>query len=227
MRLPSLLRRHRDHWDHLSQVEERSRNGRFTLEARRHRDEAPARGAGRSDAGAPDLTVSMPRVGAEPLMPADGRPGRRPQPFGSLPGAPAAPAGERPYSAPPAAGPDASAVRRLGPVWHPRPAAVTCPMEALPANARVPGRPGGSPLRQLATGLRSLDGRALDSAREKGLTYAQARQEADPLTRPYRPEPLPRALAFVRDMRFRDGLPLFRKTARAVGWCGLDAEASR
>jgi len=101
-------------------------------------------------------------------------------------------------------------------------------MEALPVNARVPARPGGNPLRQVVKDLRSLDGQALDAAREQGLTYAQARREADPLSRPYRPEPLlPRTVAFVRDMRFRGGLPLFRQTARAVGWCGLDAEASR
>lgn len=131
------------------------------------------------------------------------------------------------------------------PEFHPAPfaAPVTAPMQAVRDNVRVPspaevlGAPGPAPasptrLLRVATtdpavlaealeGLRQLDFAAVDAAREvEGATYASVRAaSAEP------PAPAPsRSAGFVADMRHRGGLPLFRQTAREVGWCGLEAE---
>lgn len=244
--LPARLRRRpADHWDHPSQVAERSRNGKFTPEAERRVHEAPIGGTGRrnagrrDDAGAPDLTASQSRVPAEApqFLPAPAAapaarspweaigeaysslaPAARSLVDEALAGGPARPAGERPYGQQPRASWEDAYRRVVAREWaapqvefHPAPftAPDTVPMNAVRAHAPVPPPPGAC-----------VTVPALPRRRPAPAARVTARSAATPAAAPSRAE------LFIADMRIRGGLPLFRQTARAVGWCGLDGEAS-
>jgi len=139
-----------DHWDHPSQVEERSRDGKFTPEAERRRPAAlrdsslllPAPVAV-AEAPAPAGKSPLEAIGAA-LDEAGGlfAPQARRQvdeALASRAGRPFAPDGERPYASAPAGGPDAAAFRRLGPVYRPAPAAPTSPFPAIARPCVPPG----------------------------------------------------------------------------------------
>ncbi len=174
------------------------------------------------------------------LAPTDGQPDplpRRPRPV-------TAPFGEHPYSDIPAeqvaAYRLAFAPQRPAPAYRRAPGAApaTAPMAVLPADAEVPvlvatKDPGA--LQRAAGLLWQVDFADVDTARQtEGVTYAsvhaaRAVQRSAPVfgTPPAAPEAAPapsRADLFVADMRFRGGLPLFRRTAHAVGWRGLNEE---
>jgi len=87
----------------------------------------------------------------------------------------------------------------------------TAAMEEVPSIARGPRRyvpESRVVLEQVLDGLRNLP---VPAAGEPPIPLVPlpAREESRPA-------------AFVADMRFRDGLAIFRKTAHAVGWSGLD-----
>lgn len=122
------------------------------------------------------------------------------------------------------------------PTFTPRdPARPTGQQPVLPADGPVlVASTSPAAMRQAAKSLRrGIAWDALEAARrQEGLTYAQAlaaRTAAPcPLSPEWQPPARPemsRAEAFAEDMRHTTGLPLFRRTAHAGGWRGVDQGA--
>jgi hypothetical protein len=113
----------KDHWYHPSQVEERSRNGKFTPEAERRQRELLAEGIARHNAGLP---ADAARPATEPV--AVIKTGM--QPYAEITGTQLA--AYRAAAASETTAPAFTAGRSVAPV--------TAPMAALPANVSVPPR---------------------------------------------------------------------------------------
>jgi len=134
------------------------------------------------------------------------------------------PAGEWPYA--PQSGGDETAVfrRRLGPVFRPAPPAVTAPIPAAGGQHARPVRRHVPEARELLEkvldGLRNLPDR--DPGPANAAVLVRPPYTAEPLRTP--PAVPGRADRFTADMRHRGGLPVFRQTAHAAGWLGLDAD---
>jgi hypothetical protein len=177
MRVPGLpvgrlaFRRRRDHWDHPGQVEERSRDGKFTPEAERQVREALAKGLARS---ASDRLLAAPV--AAPVMKAGTRPYPDTIPVSQVTAYRIAAAAE-------------FFIPRPGFEATPGRAPETAPMPVLPANVKVPPPPPAPlpavpgdvlamtevlTLRRIRDGLQGLDWDALDAARAHDQeTYAR------------------------------------------------------
>jgi hypothetical protein len=134
--------------------------------------------------------------------------------------------GGNPYPALPNAAASVTEAIAALPVEKPRPVFTPCAPGDTQPIAVVPGahaRPVRRHVPEILTLLQRTRAGLLN------LGPAPATSQPAPVLVPSRPAPAPvppsRAERFIADLRHKGGLPLFRGTAREIGWCGLHQDS--